>query len=85
MPVRPQRSRRGGHRPNSGRRRGSVEHDPDRFFVVLWRVLSRLLDFGPYDAGLLAAFLVSAEPILSEDVANTSGSPRLRFRTTPRR
>jgi hypothetical protein len=69
-PLPPQRSRRGGHRPNSGRRRGSVERDPDRFFVVLWRVLFRLLHFGPYTAGSLAAFLVGAEPILIEDVAN---------------
>jgi hypothetical protein len=65
---RPPNPRRGGTRPGSGRRKIPVEHDPDRFFVTIWRVLVRLLGFGAYEAGYLAAHLLSAEPIVLSSV-----------------
>jgi hypothetical protein len=67
MPV-PPSSRRGGLRPGAGRKATPVSEDPDRFFIVLWRVISGSLpgelDLGHFDAGVLAAHLLSAEPIL---------------------
>jgi hypothetical protein len=67
MPVRP-KSRRGGPRPSSGRPKAPTEQDPDRFFIVIWRALYRLLGYGSREAGHLAAHLVSAEPIIISDV-----------------
>jgi hypothetical protein len=62
MPAR-SASRRGGPRPGSGRPKVPIERDPDRFFVVIWRVLFQLLGYSPREAGYFAAFLTSAEPI----------------------
>jgi hypothetical protein len=61
-------SRRGGLRPGSGRPKVPTEQDPDRFFIVIWRALFRLLGYGSRDAGHLAAHLVSAEPLIMSDV-----------------
>jgi hypothetical protein len=61
-------SRRGGLRPGSGRSKVPTEQDPDRFFVVVWRALVRVLGYGPQEAGYLAAHLVSAEPIVMSEV-----------------
>jgi hypothetical protein len=61
-------SRRGGSRPGSGRPKVPAEQDPDRFFVVIWRALVRVLGYGPQEAGYLAAHLVSAEPIVMSEV-----------------
>ena len=51
MPVRP-KSRRGGSRPGAGRAKVPTEQDLDRFFIVIWRVLARLMGYGPRDAGI---------------------------------
>jgi hypothetical protein len=67
MPVRP-KSRRGGPRPGAGRPKVPIEQDPDRFFIVIWRALVLVLECGPYEAGYLAAHLVSAEPIMMSEV-----------------
>jgi hypothetical protein len=67
MPIRPT-SRRGGPRPSSGRPKVPPEQDPDRFFIVIWRALVRVLGYGPQEAGYLAAHLVSAEPIVMSEV-----------------
>jgi hypothetical protein len=61
-------SRRGGLRPGSGRAKKTTEQDLDRFFIVIWRVLARLMGYGPRDAGYFAAHLVSAERIVLADV-----------------
>lgn len=70
MPVRP-KSRRGGSRPGAGRAKKTIEQDPDRFFIVVWRALVRVLGYGSREAGYLAAHLVSAEPIMMSDVEGT--------------
>jgi hypothetical protein len=67
MPVRP-KSRRGGLRPGAGRAKKTIEQDPDRFFIVVWRALVSVLGYGSREAGYLAAHLVSAEPIMMSDV-----------------
>jgi hypothetical protein len=67
MPLRP-KSRRGGPRPGAGRPKVPTEQDPDRFFIVIWRALVRVLGYGPYEAGYLAVHLVSAEPVMMSEV-----------------
>ena len=63
-----QNAGRGRSRPGAGRPKVPTEQDLDRFFIVIWRVLARLIGYGPRDAGYLAAHLVSAEPIVLADL-----------------
>ena len=67
MPLR-RKSRHGGPRPGAGRPKVPTEQDPDRFFIVIWRALVRVLGYGPHEAGYLAAHLVSAEPVMMSEV-----------------
>jgi hypothetical protein len=60
-------SRRGGARPGSGRPKVASEQDPDREFIVIWRLLVRLLGYDSRNAGKLAAHLVSDEAIILSD------------------
>jgi hypothetical protein len=61
-------TKRGGARPGAGRPKVPTEQDPDRFFVVIWRVLVGLLGYDPIKVGYLAAHLVSAEPTGITDI-----------------
>lgn len=60
--------RRSVKRPGSGRRKTPIELDPDRFFIVIWRISVWLLGCASDEAGKLAAHLLSAEPILMSNV-----------------
>jgi hypothetical protein len=60
-------TKRGGPRPGGGRPKVPIEEDPDREFIVIWRLVVQLLGSDSRNAGKLAAHLVSAEPIILSD------------------
>lgn len=59
---------RGGARAGAGRPKVPADQDPDREFIVIWRMLVRVFGSDSREAGRLAAHLVSDAAIALSDI-----------------